>query len=106
MASVKLPATVDVPISIVGSTSLTTSARPTAVAFPVAALRGWAGVWRLVIAQAIAHIVCEQPGQVYAPEMPNCILFGQTFTHHGIAQLVGNADSRRSRTKDHHALPA
>ena len=106
MSCVKAPETVDVPISIVGRTRCTTSARPMAPASRAQPLHlgGRPGVVRLGGVQPAAQIVGEKPGQIHEPEAPGRILLGQAFTHHGIAELVGNADARRARAKDDHAL--
>src|ERR1039457_5255236 len=43
---------------------------------------------------------------VHAPETPACILFGEPLTHHGVANLAGDSDTRRTGSKDDHALVA
>ena len=57
IASVKLPDAVDAPISMVGFTRRTTSARPMPVPFalvlPALAFGGRAGVGRLIVAQTV-----------------------------------------------------
>ena len=63
IASVKLPATVDAPISIVGFTRRTTSARSTplsiTVVLPCAAFSRRAGILRLMVAQLTGHFGSE-----------------------------------------------
>ena len=63
-------------------------------------------VGRLIVVQLIGHVGGEQSLPVHAPEAPGCILSGKTLAHHGVANLVGDSNARRTGSEDDHALVA
>ena len=106
----KLPEDDDAPISIVGITWRTTSASPMppagSVPLPAFALGCRPGVGHLVVAQLARHVAGQQALPVHKPELPRCLLLRESLTHHGVADLIGDANTRGSSAQNDDTLVA